>query len=223
MAKAYDFVPHPSYRRYGEDEMRARAKEFASEIYRRRTVRDYSDEPVPRDIIESCVRAAGTAPSGANQQPWTFVCISDPAIKKQIREGAEEEERAFYSGRASPEWLDALAPLGTDEHKPFLETAPWLIAVFAQRYGIDADGGKVKHYYMPESVGLATGFLIAALHHAGLATLTHTPSPMGFLNEILGRPENEKPFLILVVGYPSKDCKVPDITRKPLEQIAVFK
>lgn len=199
----------PDYRSYPQLQMVARAREFHADIRRRRTVRDFSDRPVPCEVIEACLLAAGTAPSGANQQPWHFAVIQDPARKKRIREAAEIEEREFYSGRASPEWLEALAPLGTDADKPFLETAPALIAIFGQRYGVRADGRKVKHYYVPESVGIATGFLIAALHHAGLATLTHTPSPMGFLNEICGRPESEKPNILLVVGYPAENCLVP--------------
>ncbi len=202
--------------------MLARAKTFRALMSRRRTVRDFSDRPVPRAIIEQAVMTAGSAPSGANQQPWTFVCIADREAKRRIREGAEEEERAFYAGRAGEEWLGALAHLGTDDRKPFLETAPWLIAIFAQRWGRDADGRKVKHYYAPESVGIATGFLIAALHQAGLATLTHTPAPMAFLNEICGRPDNEKAMILLVVGHPAEGCTVPAITRKPLEGIASF-
>jgi iodotyrosine deiodinase len=190
---------------------------------RRRTVRDFSDRPVPRAIVETAILTAGSAPSGANQQPWTFVAVSDPDTKRRIRLAAEEEERAFYAGRAGDAWLEALAPLGTDWEKPFLETAPWLIAVFAQRHGIAPDGAKVKHYYVPESVGIATGFLIAALHHAGLATLTHTPAPMGFLNEILGRPDHEKAAILLVVGYPAADATVPCIEKKPLDAIAVFR
>jgi nitroreductase len=189
---------------------------------KRRTVRDYSDRPVPRDLIETAVRVAGSAPSGANQQPWSFVCIADPERKRQIREGAEEEERAFYAGRAGQEWLDALSHLGTDSDKPFLETAPWLIAIFAQRWGVDAQGRKIKHYYVPESVGIATGFLIAALHDAGLATLTHTPAPMNFLNAICGRPDNEKALILLVVGFPAAGCEVPAIGKKPIEEIATF-
>ena len=205
-----------------EEEMKAQALRFLETMRTRRTVRDYSDRPVPREIIEAAVATAGTAPSGANQQPWNFVCISDPQRKKLIREGAEEEERAFYAGRAGEEWLDALAHLGTDDQKPFLETAPWLIAIFAQRWGHDADGNRIKHYYVPESVGIATGFLIAALHDAGLATLTHTPAPMNFLNELCGRPDNEKALILLVVGYPKQDCLVPAIGKKPLEEIATF-
>ncbi len=203
-------------------EMRVRAADFYDEIRQRRSVRDFADRPVPREIIEDALRTAGTAPNGANLQPWHFVVVSDPVIKQQIRAAAEDEERAFYGGRAPQEWLSALAPLGTDAQKPFLEHAPYLIAIFAQSHGIDADGKPIKHYYVQESVGIATGFLIAALHHAGLATLTHTPSPMGFLSKILGRPENERPFLLLVVGYPADDAHVPAITKKELEEIATF-
>jgi iodotyrosine deiodinase len=205
------------------DEMLGRAAEFRALMGRRRTVRDFSDRPVPRQLIEDCVMTAATAPSGANQQPWTFACISNPAIKRKIRLAAEEEERAFYAGRASPEWLEALAPLGTDENKPFLETAPWLIAIFGQRYGIGADGRKFKHYYVPESVGIACGILIVSLHNAGLATLTHTPSPMGFLNEICGRPEHEKPMILLVTGYPAEGATVPDISRKGADEVIVWR
>ncbi|HML24018.1 MAG TPA: nitroreductase family protein [Aggregatilinea sp.] len=207
---------------YPVEEMQQRAADFYAEMARRRTVRMFSDRAVPRDIIEHCVRTAGTAPSGANLQPWSFVVVQDAAIKRQIREAAEAEEHEFYTRRATPEWLDALAAIGTDEHKPFLETAPYLIAIFVQRYGLLPDGGQQKHYYAHESVGIATGLLIAALHHAGLATLTHTPSPMEFLNTILHRPDNERPFLLLVTGYPAEDAAVPDIQRKPLDQIATF-
>ncbi len=209
------FIPLPDYRRLPDDEMQTRAADFARMIATRRTVRDFSPEDVPPGVIDSCLEAALAAPSGANMQPWHFVVVRDADAKRTIRVAAEEEERHFYEHRASPEWLAALAPLGTDSDKPFLETAPALIAVFAQKYGVLADGRKVKHYYPTESVGLATGFLIAALHNAGLATLTHTPSPMGFLNDILGRPKNERPFLLLVTGYPADDAKVPDITRRP--------
>ncbi len=188
----------------------------------RRTVRDFSDRTVPREVIENCLRAAGTAPNGANLQPWHFVAVSDPARKQEIRAAAEEEEREFYEHRAPAEWLEALAPIGTDWRKPFLETAPWLIAIFAQPYRLLPDGRKMKHYYATESVGIATGFLVAALHHAGLVALTHTPSPMAFLNRILDRPPQEKPFLLLVVGHPAEDAKVPDITRKPLAEISSF-
>lgn len=211
-----DFVERP------ESEMLARAHDFRAAMTRRRTVRDYADRPVPRALIEDAVMTAATAPSGANQQPWTFVCISDPAVKSRIRAAAEEEEKTFYAGRAGEEWLNALAHLGTDWEKPFLEAAPWLIAIFGQRYGIGPGGERVKHYYMPESVGIATGFLIAALHQAGLATLTHTPSPMGFLNEICGRPDSEKALILLVVGYPATDCQVPVIEKKTLDDVAVF-
>ncbi len=216
------FIPLAHYHEYPVEEMKQRAAEFYADIKRRRTVRHFSDRPVPREVIEDCLRAAGTAPNGANMQPWHFVVVSDPKIKKRIREGAEEEERDFYGGRAPAEWLEALAPLGTDEHKPFLETAPCLIVIFAQSFGLLPDGRKVKHYYAQESAGIATGILITAIHHAGLASLTHTPSPMGFLNEILGRPSHERPFLILVVGYPAEGATVPDISKKPLEEIATF-
>ena len=189
---------------------------------RRRTVRDFSERPIPRAVIESCLRTAGSAPNGANLQPWHFVAVSDPALQHQIRVAAEEEEREFYQHRAPNEWLEALAALGTDEAKPFLETAPWLIAIFSQPYQLLSDGRKLKHYYATESVGIATGFLVAALHQAGLASLTHTPSPMGFLNKLLGRPAHEKPFLLLVVGHPAEGAQVPDIQRKPLAEISSF-
>jgi nitroreductase len=211
-----------AYREYPAEEMKQRAADFYAEMRRRRTVRHFSDRPLPREIIENCLRAAGTAPSGANMQPWHFVVVTDPAVKRQIRAAAEKQERAFYERRASQEWLGALAPLGTDAHKPFLETAPYLIAIFAQRYGLSPDGTKIQHYYVSTSVGIATGILITALHHAGLATLTYTPSPMGFLREILGRPANERPFLLLVTGYPAEDAAVPGIRRKPLSEIATF-
>lgn len=220
MAKG-DFVPL-QFQSYSEEEMLKRARDFYASIKRRRTVRDFSDKAVPKELIENALLTAGTAPNGANLQPWHFVAISSPDIKSKIRAAAEEEEREFYENRAPQEWLDALAPLGTDASKPFLETAPYLIAIFAQNYGLTPDGEKVKHYYATESVGIATGFLIAALHQAGLATLTHTPSPMNFLNEILERPSNERAFLLLVVGYPAEDAKVPDIQKKPLEEIATF-
>ena len=214
----YPTVPLNKYREYTLEEMRDRLDEFYADIDRRRTVRDFSDRPVPRDIIEKALKAANTAPSGANLQPWHFAVVSGPETKRKIREAAEAEEREFYAHRASEEWLAALAPLGTDDKKPFLETAPYLIAVFLQKYGELPDGRKVKHYYPAESTGLATGILITALHRAGLATLTHTPSPMKFLNEILGRPKSERPFLLLVVGYPASDAEVPDITRKSLDE-----
>lgn len=204
---------------YPPDEMQQRAADFLAEARRRRTVRDFSDRPIPPGVVDDCLRAAATAPNGANQQPWHFVVVTRPETKRQIREAAEAEERAFYGGRAPAGWLEALAPLGTDAAKPFLETAPALIAIFAASYGLDASGRKVKHYYVQESVGIATGLLIAALHHAGLATLTHTPSPMAFLNNILGRPANERPFLLLVVGYPAAGARVPAIGKKPFEAI----
>lgn len=213
------FVALPDYSELPVDEMRQRAAEFHAELSSRRTVREFSSRPVDLAVIDECIAAAGTAPSGANMQPWHFVVVTDPAAKKRMREAAEEEEVEFYQRRAPQEWLDALAPLGTDEHKPFLEKAPVLIAVFARRWDEAADGRKVKQYYATESVGLATGLLIAAVHRAGLASLTHTPSPMGFMNEILERPRNETPFLLLVVGYPTAECQVPDIKRKSLDEI----
>ena len=218
----YPTIPLDSYREYPVDEMRERVEAFYTEINRRRTVREFSDRPVPRDIIETALKAAGTAPSGANLQPWHFVVVSGAEVRKKIRDAAEIEEREFYEHRASPEWLAALKPLGTDSAKPFLETAPYLIAIFLQKYGHLEDGRKVKHYYPVESTGIATGILITALHEAGLATLTHTPSPMKFLNEILGRPTSERPFLLLVVGYPAEDARVPDIHRKKLAEIVTF-
>jgi nitroreductase len=202
--------------------MRRRATAFYGDIRRRRTVRHFSERPVPRDIIETCIRAAATAPSGANMQPWHFVVVSDPTIKQRIRAGAEAEEREFYERRAPQEWLAALAPLGTDAEKPFLETAPYIIVIFAQSYGLLPNGRRVKHYYASESVGIATGILITAVHQAGLASLTHTPSPMGFLNEILDRPSNERPYLVLVVGYPATDAVVPVIAKRPFEEIVTF-
>ena len=217
-ANAYRPVPLATFTRRDEAEMLARARAFRDEVRRRRTVRDYSPEPVPQTVIDACIEAAGTAPNGANRQPWHFVVVRDPEVKRRIREAAEAEELDFYRHRAPPEWLEALAHLGTDEHKPFLETAPVLIAIFAESYELRGEK-KLKNYYVTESVGIATGILITALHHAGLATLTHTPSPMGFLNEILDRPRNERPFLLLVVGYPSEDALVPDITKKPLDRI----
>ena len=215
-------VPLAGYREYSVEEMRERVERFHADMARRRSVREFSDRPVPRDIIEKALEAAGTAPSGANLQPWHFVVVGAAETKKRIREAAEAEEREFYEHRASPEWLAALEPLGTDSSKPFLETAPYLIAVFLQKYGRLDDGRKVKHYYPTESTGLATGILITALHRAGLATLTHTPSPMKFLNEILGRPVSERPFLLLVVGYPADDARVPDIERKALNDFTTF-
>lgn len=215
--------PLTEYREYPVDEMLQRARDLAQDLKRRRTVRDFSDRPVPREVIEACLEAAGSAPSGANQQPWHFVVVSNPTLKSRIRAAAEEEERAFYAGRAPEEWLEALAHLGTDENKPFLEMAPYLIVVFAESYQIRPDGSRCKNYYVTESVGLATGMLITALHTAGLVTLTHTPSPMRFLNDELGRPYHERPFLILVAGYPAEGAQVPEITKKRLDQIATFR
>lgn len=209
-------VPLKDFREYPADEMQRRAAEFLAEIRRRRTVREYSPQSAPDSVIESCLLAAGSAPSGANLQPWHFVVVRDPEVRRRIRAAAEIEEHEFYTRRAPKEWLDALAPLGTDELKPFLEIASHLIAVFVQSHGVLPDGRTVKHYYATESVGIATGMLITALHHCGLATLTHTPSPMAFLNQILHRPPNERPFLLLVVGYPATDSRVPLIAKKPL-------
>ncbi len=215
------FETEPLNFQFNEDETVLKSAEaFRHSMLSRRTVRDFSSRPVPRDIIESCLLTAGNAPSGANQQPWHFVAISNPDIKSKIRVAAEEEERAFYAGRAGQEWLEALAHLGTDDNKPFLEDAPWLIAIFAKRWGEDAQGNKVKHYYVPESVGIASGFLITALHQAGLASLTHTPAPMKFLTEICERPDSEKPVILLVVGYPKADAQVPKITKEPLGYIS---
>ena len=216
------FIPLPQREELSPNEIIERAAAFQEKMGRRRTVRDFSDRPVPREVIESCLRTAGSAPNGANLQPWHFVAVSEPKLKHEIRVAAEEEEREFYEHRAPNEWLEALAALGTNAEKPFLETAPWLIAIFAQPYRLLPDGRKMKHYYATESVGIATGFLVAALHVAGLASLTHTPSPMGFLNKLLHRPAHEKPFLLLVVGYPAGDADVPDIQRKPLSEISSF-
>ncbi len=215
--KEASFLPLSTYREYPPEEMLERAKEFADDLQRRRTVRDFSDRPLPEGLIEHCLNAALSAPSGANMQPWHFVVVRDPEIKQRIRDAAEVEEKEFYTHRASAEWLEALRPLGTDEHKPFLQVAPCLIAVFVQKYGLLPDGRKFKHYYPTESVGLATGMLVSALHRAGLASLTHTPSPMKFLNKILGRPKHERPFLLIVTGYPGDDAQVPAIRRRELE------
>ena len=214
--------PVPLYLEQTDAERTAAAGAFADELSRRRSVRDFADTPVPREVIEHCLRAAGSAPSGANQQPWRFVAVADAQIKQRIRAAAEAEEREFYERRAPDEWLQALAPLGTDASKPFLEIAPWLIGIFYERFALDAQGNKHKRYYPHESVGIATGLLIAALHRAGLATLTHTPSPMGFLNQIMGRPKNEMPFLLLVVGHPAPGCTVPAIERLALAEYASF-
>ena len=216
------FVPLRFTRRSLE-ESRARASAFHSEMNERRTTRHFSTEPVPRDLIEYAIRTAGTAPSGAHQQPWTFVAISDSAVKQQIREAAEREEHGFYHGKAPREWLEALLPLGTDEHKPHLTDAPWLVVLFRRAYGLDADGRKRTYYYTEESCGIAAGLFIAAVHHMGLVTLTHTPNPMGFLRELLERPVNERAMLVMPVGYPVPDAQVPDIARKPLDEIAVWR
>jgi iodotyrosine deiodinase len=215
------FMPLSSYREYPASEMLTRSRAYAAELGRRRTVRQFSDRPVPQEIIAACIEAAGTAPSGAHQQPWHFVVIGDPALKQAIRVAAEGAEAEFYA-TAPADWLAALAPLGTDEHKPYLETAPYLIAVFAERYGVRPDGGRQTHYYVMESVGIATGFLLSALHHAGLVSLTHTPSPMGFLSRLLGRPANERPVMLVVAGYPAEGAVVPNLVRKPLSAIATF-
>lgn len=208
------------FQRHDEQEMVERSRSFLEELRTRRSVRHFSDEPVPEAVIHNCIEAAGQAPSGANKQPWTFVVVTDPELKRRIRVAAEKEEREHYNGRASERWLIDLEPLGTDENKPFLEIAPALIVVFAQRYGKTKDD---QHYYVSESVGIASGFLLAALHHAGLATLTHTPSPMKFLGDILNRPENERAYLLIPVGYPDDGCRVPDIQRKQLDEYMVQK
>jgi nitroreductase len=216
------WIPLSSYRSYSPAEMDRRAKAFCLEMQRRRSVREFASRPVSKETIADCLRAAGSAPSGANMQPWHFVVVGDASVKRRIREAAEAEEYAFYHGRAGTEWLEALSDLGTDCQKPFLEAAPYLIAIFAQTYGVREEGHKVKHYFVRESVGIATGLLIAALHHAGLATLPYTPSRPGFLSRMLGRPENERPFLVLVVGYPAEGVAVPDIGKKTLDEIATF-
>ncbi|MEL7500255.1 MAG: nitroreductase family protein [Planctomycetota bacterium] len=215
--KSISLIDYPSF---PEAEMQQRANSFYSEIAQRRSIRDFSDRDVPFEVIQQCLLAAGTAPNGANLQPWHFAIVRDPETKRKIREAAEKEEYEFYHGGKAPQsWLNALAPLGTDESKPFLEIAPYLIVVFAQAHAVDESGKRQKNYYVSESVGIATGFLIAALHHCGLGTLTHTPSPMKFLNKILGRPTNERPFVLLVVGYPADDARVPKITKKSFEEI----
>lgn len=215
--KTYRFVPY-DFPRFDEEEMRARAKDFAERMKKRRSVRHFSSQPVPLDVIDDCIRAAALAPSGANRQPWTFCVITDPAMKRRIREAAEEEERELYENRISDEWREALAPLGTNADKPALEEAPALIVLFRHAFDIE-EGKKKTNYYTQESVGIALGFLITALHHCGLATLTHTPSPMGFLGSILSRPDNERAYVLLPVGYPADNCEVPEITKKPLDEI----
>jgi iodotyrosine deiodinase len=215
-------MPVLPFQRLSADDSRSRAAAFHATLATRRSIRDFSPDPIPGGILESCLAAAHSAPSGANLQPWHFTVIQDPAIKRQIRQAAEAEEREFYESRAPDEWLDALKPFETDWHKPFLETAPALIAIFQKNQTTLPNGSASKTYYPKESTGIATGFLIAALHHAGLATLTHTPSPMGFLNEILQRPPTEKPFLLLVVGYPGPNCTVPEIDKIPLAEASTF-
>ncbi len=215
-------IPLPHRFHYSDETRLEKAIAFNEQLQKRRTVRHFTEQKVDKAVISQCILAAGSAPSGANMQPWTFVAVSNQNIKQQIRQAAEAEEREFYQHRASQEWLKALEPLGTDTDKPFLEKAPWLIAVFAQRYGVDEQGNRIKHYYTPESVGIACGFLINALHNCGLATLTHTPSPMGFLKKILKRPQNERPFLLIVCGHAAKDAKVPNLQRKKLAEIAKF-
>ena len=217
-----NFLPFSSYKSYPIEEMQKRSENFFINIQRRRTIRDFSDVAVPREIIENCLRAAGTAPSGANRQPWHFSVISNQETKIEIRRAAEKEEKKFYGGRAPDEWLEALEPLGTDENKPFLEVAPYLIVIFSEVHGLDGKGKKINNYYVSESVGIATGILITALHNAGLATLTHTPSPMNFLRKLLNRGKNERPFLILVTGFPSNDAKVPNISKKKLKDYTSF-
>ena len=220
--QAANFEPLNSYIEYPVEEMKERARVFRETMQRRRSVRQFSERPVPRTLIEECLLVAGSAPSGANMQPWHFVVVSDPRIKHEIRVAAEQEEAEFYNRRAPQEWLDALSIIGTDEHKPFLETAPYLIVVFGKNHSFLPDGRRVRNYYVNESVGIATGFLIAAVHNAGLVSLTHTPSPMGFLNTILDISPDEKPFLILVVGYPAEDAEVPIIEKKLLDEISTF-
>ncbi|MBA7533104.1 Bifunctional F420 biosynthesis protein FbiB [subsurface metagenome] len=221
MTKA-EFSSFTDYYEYPQKEMKKRSAEFYVEMKRRRTVRQFSNRPVPREIIEDCLNTAATAPSGANMQPWSFVVVTDAVLKRQIRKEAEKTEREFYGKSASRQWVENLKPLGTNEHKPFLEVAPYLIVIFAQRYGLLPDGNKKSHYYVNESVGIATGMLIAAVHHAGLVCLTYTPSKMNFLNQVLSRPTNEKPFLLLVVGYPAKDTVVPEIAKKSLKDVTKF-
>lgn len=217
-----NLIPLADYQEHPVEEMLERSQLFYDNLLRRRTVRDYLDRKIPKEIIDNCIAAANSAPSGANKQPWHFVVVSNPLIKKKLRVAAEEEEREFYSTRAPQEWLDSLAPFGTDYNKPFLETAPYLIAVFSKSLEILSDGTKQKTYYASESTGIATGFLITAIHNAGLVCLTHTPSPMKFLNDILGRPQNEKPFLILVVGYPAENAMVPDLVKKGLNEVTTY-
>lgn len=215
------FVPLAFTRRSAAETLE-RARSYAAELALRRTTRHFSTDPVPRELVELAVRAAGTAPSGAHMQPWSFVVVDDPGLKARIREAAEEEERQNYGGRMSPEWIEALQPLGTDAVKSHLTDAPYVVVLFEQRYGMQADGSRRTHYYVQESCGIAAGLFIAAVHHMGLVTLTHTPSPMGFLARLLRRPENERAFLVMPVGYPAMEARVPDLTRKPLDEILVW-
>jgi len=217
----HPFIPL-DHQRFESAETRRRAAAFFEQMNRRRSVRDFSAEPVPRELIETAIRTASTAPSGAHRQPWRFVVIGDPELKHRIRVAAEAEERKSYEQRMPEEWLRALAPLGVDWHKPFLEIVPWIVVVFEELYGFNQDGGKRKNYYVRESVGIACGIFITALHHMGLATLTHTPSPMGFLREILGRPKNEKPYILFPVGYPAPGAEVPDLRRKSLAEVSIW-
>ena len=216
------YIPLTSYREYSTKEMKQRSASFLLDMQRRRSVRDFSPRSVPGEVIEDCLLAAGSAPSGANLQPWRFVVVGEPEVKRRIRQAAEEVEHELYSKRAPQQWLNALKPLGTDVGKPFLEIAPYLIVIFAESFRLLPDGGKAKNYYVNESVGIAAGMLITAVHNVGLVSLTYTPSPMRFLNDILGRPENERPFLVLVVGYPADDAVVPELSRKSLQEIATF-
>lgn len=216
------FIPLPYSANYSSQTMAQKAIDFNNHIQKRRTVRDFSDKSITKEIIEQCLLAAGSAPSGAHMQPWHFVAINNQEIKSKIRTAAEIEEKEFYHHRASQEWLSALEPLGTNTSKPFLETAPWLIVVFLERYGIDKKGNRFKHYYTPESVGISCGILITALHNCGLSTLTHTPSPMGFLKEILKRPVQERAYMLIVCGHPTQDAKVPNLNRKGLNEISTF-
>ncbi len=220
--KKKKFIELKDFPKFSTEEMLTRSKEFSEYVKQRRTIREYSDKEFPIEIIEHCIEAAASAPSGANMQPWHFVIVKNEDVKKKIREGAEKEEREFYGGKAPDEWLQALEKFETDEHKPFLENAPYLIVIFEQKFHLDENGEKVKHYYVKESVGIATGMLISALHNAGIATLTHTPSPMNFLNEILDRPKNETPFLILVTGYPKEGTTIPNIEKKMLKDVCTI-
>ncbi|MDQ2095803.1 nitroreductase family protein [Rhodalgimonas zhirmunskyi] len=224
MTESYEPLPLSDWIDRPDDEIAARARDMREEMARRHTIREFSTRPVAREVIEDCIRTAGLAPSGANHQPWHFVAIADPEVKAKIRAAAEEEEARFYAGAAGDEWLSALEPIGTGVSKPHLEDAPWLIVIFAQRYGLREDGSRFKHYYVPESSGIASGFLITALHRAGLATLTHTPNPMKFLSEICGRPDHEKALMIVAVGHPASDATVPAkaLKKKPLEEISTF-